>query len=99
MYVYWTVISRTELGTLLLGACLQLSAYVMLSTGGPFPVMCISFGLIGFSLSLQNAQANGFIGSLKEHTTTKMSLLHASYGETSPTQCSVCEGGTDATLV
>ncbi|TCD69079.1 hypothetical protein EIP91_008977 [Steccherinum ochraceum] len=65
---------------LVIGACLQLSAYVMLSTGGPFPVMCIAFGLIGFSLSLQNAQANGFIGSLKEHTTTKMSLLHASDG-------------------
>ncbi|THH32029.1 hypothetical protein EUX98_g2166 [Antrodiella citrinella] len=62
------------------GACIQLVAYVLLSTGGPFPVMCLGFGFVGCGLALQNAQANGFVGSAKEHASTKFGLLHASYG-------------------
>ncbi|KAH8104025.1 MFS general substrate transporter [Cristinia sonorae] len=65
---------------MVLGAALQLSAYVILSIGGPFPLMCLAFGIAGFSLALQNAQANGFVGGLKENAEIKMSLLHASYG-------------------
>jgi fucose permease len=29
---------------------------------------------------LKNASANGFVGSLKEHVSTKLSFIHASYG-------------------
>ncbi|KAI0760123.1 major facilitator superfamily domain-containing protein [Fomes fomentarius] len=65
---------------LILGALLQLAAYVMISPAGPFPVMCCAFFLIGLGLSVQNAHANGFVASLKKHARTKMGLLHGSYG-------------------
>ena len=78
------VLSAIKLHTLnllpRLGAIIQMIAYILLGTGGPFPLMCLAFGMIGFALSLQNAQANGFVGSLKNHPEIKMSFLHASYG-------------------
>ncbi|OBZ67903.1 Bypass of stop codon protein 6 [Grifola frondosa] len=65
---------------LVIGSVFQLAAYAFLSPAGPFPLMCLGFACAGFGISLQNAQANGFVGSLKEHARTKMGLLHASYG-------------------
>ena len=62
-----------------IGAALQLAAYVMLSPGGPFPIMCAAFCMSGFGISLQNAQANGFVGGLK-NAQTKFSFLHGAYG-------------------
>ncbi|KAI0792322.1 MFS general substrate transporter [Abortiporus biennis] len=62
------------------GAIAQTCAYVLLGPGGPFPLMCIAFLFAGFGISLQNAQANGFVGSLKRNGELKMSFLHASYG-------------------
>ncbi len=41
--------------------------------------MCIAFAFAGFGMALQNAQGNGFVGSLA-NTGTMLSLLHASYG-------------------
>ncbi|CAL1699272.1 unnamed protein product [Somion occarium] len=64
---------------LVIGSIFQLAAYAMLGPGGPFPIMCAAFGLAGFGISLQNAQANGFVGSLKG-AQTKFGLLHGSYG-------------------
>lgn len=51
----------------------------MLSPGGPFPVMCAAFCVAGFGIALQNAQANGFVGGLK-NAQTKFSFLHGAYG-------------------
>ncbi|KAI0918522.1 hypothetical protein AcW1_009604 [Taiwanofungus camphoratus] len=65
---------------IVLGALCQLIGYVILSPGGPFPLMCLAFLFTGFGISLQNAQANGFVGSLKEHARIKFGFLHASYG-------------------
>ncbi|KAF9816608.1 hypothetical protein IEO21_04009 [Rhodonia placenta] len=62
------------------GALLQLVGYVMMAPGGPFGVMCAAFVFTGFGIALQNAQANGFVGSLKEHARVKFGFLHASYG-------------------
>ncbi|OCH87236.1 MFS general substrate transporter [Obba rivulosa] len=62
------------------GALFQLAGYALISPAGPFPLMCVGFGLTGFGLALQNAQANGFVGSLKEGSRTKYNLLHAHYG-------------------
>ncbi len=67
----------------LTGAIVQLAAYAMLSPGGPFPLMCTAFCFAGFGISLQNAQGNGFVGSLREDATTKLGFLHASYGKVS----------------
>lgn len=62
------------------GSVCQLIAYGLLAPAGPFPLMCLAFMLIGFGLALQNAHCNGFVASSREHASTKMSLLHASYG-------------------
>lgn len=43
--------------------------------------MCIAFVMSGFGISLQNAQANGFVGSIQTNASTNFGFLHASYGE------------------
>ncbi|RDB30823.1 Bypass of stop codon protein 6 [Hypsizygus marmoreus] len=63
-----------------LGSIFQLVGYVMQAPGPPFPVMVIANAFTGFGLSLQNAQANGFVGSLEKHMTTKLGMMHAAYG-------------------
>ena len=61
-------------------ATLQLVAYIMIAPGGPYPIMCISFCMSGFGIAFQNAQANGFVGGLK-NSQIKFSILHCSYGK------------------
>ncbi|KAI0760124.1 MFS general substrate transporter [Fomes fomentarius] len=62
------------------GAMCQLLAYALLAPAGPFPLNCLAFVFIGFGIALQNAHCNGFVASSREHASTKMGLLHASYG-------------------
>ena len=45
--------------------------------------MCVAFSMAGFGIALQNAQANGFVGNLKD-SQTKFGFLHGSYGILSP---------------
>lgn len=68
----------------------------MQAPGPPFAVMVLANAFAGFGMSLQvggstvlfiqilialqNAQANGFIGSLKKHMTTKIGIFHGAYG-------------------
>ncbi|OJT07473.1 Bypass of stop codon protein 6 [Trametes pubescens] len=59
---------------------LQIAAYAIMIPGGPFELMCLSFVIIGFGLSLQNSHANGFVASGRNHVSTKICLLHATYG-------------------
>ncbi|KAF9820179.1 hypothetical protein IEO21_01612 [Rhodonia placenta] len=63
-----------------IGALFQLGGYAFISPGGPFPTICAGVGLAGFGIAMQMAQANGFVGSLKENTRVKFGILHASYG-------------------
>ncbi|KAI0093476.1 major facilitator superfamily domain-containing protein [Irpex rosettiformis] len=65
--------------TLLLGSITQLMCYVLLATGGPFPLMCVAFFFGGFGFCLQITQGNTFVGTL-ENASPKLGLLHASYG-------------------
>ncbi|KAI0676539.1 MFS general substrate transporter [Trametes maxima] len=65
---------------LLLGSVMQIFAYAMMIPGGPFPIMCLAFTIIGFGLSLQNSHANGFTASSRHNVSTKISILHATYG-------------------
>ncbi|KAK7034523.1 hypothetical protein VNI00_012370 [Paramarasmius palmivorus] len=46
----------------------------------PFPVLVASFFFAGLGLSFQNAQGNGFVGSLEKNQSMKLMVLHASYG-------------------
>ncbi|KAA1472100.1 MFS general substrate transporter [Dentipellis sp. KUC8613] len=62
------------------GSVCQLATYAILAPAGPFPLMIIAYGLAGFGMALQNACANGFVGSLNKGTATKLGFLHGSYG-------------------
>ncbi|EUC65245.1 MFS general substrate transporter, partial [Rhizoctonia solani AG-3 Rhs1AP] len=65
---------------ILLGGVLQILAYAVLAPAPPFPVICISYAINGFGISLHNAQANGFVAELPKNTSAKLGLLHAGYG-------------------
>ena len=53
----------------------------MLIPGGPFPVLCVAYCIIGFTLAIQAAQATGFVASLKRNSAAKMGFLHGTYGK------------------
>ncbi|KAJ3839168.1 major facilitator superfamily domain-containing protein [Lentinula raphanica] len=65
---------------MVLGSLFQLATYAIQSPAPPFPALVFSFFLAGLGMSLQNAQANGFVGSLKKNKHAKLMMLHASYG-------------------
>ncbi|EEB89977.1 hypothetical protein MPER_11875, partial [Moniliophthora perniciosa FA553] len=46
----------------------------------PSPVLVMSFFFAGLGISFQNAQGNGFVGSLQKNQSMKLMVLHASYG-------------------
>ena len=56
--------------------------YVVLGFGNALQVrrtyVCLKYYIPTFSF--QNAQSNGFVGSLHEHMSTKLGFMHASYG-------------------
>ncbi|KAG7095459.1 hypothetical protein E1B28_006199 [Marasmius oreades] len=64
---------------MVLGSLFQLIAYIIQSPAPPFPVMVMSYFFAGLGLSFQNAQGNGFVGSLPSPS-LKLMMLHASYG-------------------
>ncbi|KAH9886433.1 MFS general substrate transporter [Cubamyces lactineus] len=65
---------------LYVGSLCQIGAYAMLAPAGPYPLMCLAFFIIGFTLAIQAAQATGYVASLKRDSNTKMGILHGSYG-------------------
>ncbi|KAF7426170.1 hypothetical protein PC9H_008537 [Pleurotus ostreatus] len=71
---------KVPLLTTWVGAVCQLATYVIQAPRPPFPIMVLANFFAGFGLSLQNSQANGFVGVLKENVPLKLGLLHASYG-------------------
>ncbi|KAG9044146.1 hypothetical protein FS837_008722 [Tulasnella sp. UAMH 9824] len=70
------------LGAIIISVCaaLQILAYAMIPPALPFPVMCASYALIGFTMALQNAQCNVFVSSLPGNASSAMGLLHGFYG-------------------
>ncbi|CAE6433650.1 unnamed protein product [Rhizoctonia solani] len=73
-------LSAAVINIILLGGVLQILAYGVLAPAPPFPVVCISYAINGFGISLHNAQANGFVAELPKNTSAKLGLLHAGYG-------------------
>lgn len=65
---------------MVIATTVQLVAYTVQATGPPFPVMVTANFLTGVGLSLQNAQANGYVSSLTDNMETKLGMLHATYG-------------------
>ncbi|KJA21387.1 hypothetical protein HYPSUDRAFT_140610 [Hypholoma sublateritium FD-334 SS-4] len=62
------------------GAMCQLAAYAVLISSPPFALMVCAYVLIGFGISIQGAQANGFVGSLRQHMSLKLGMMHGAYG-------------------
>ncbi|KAJ7121116.1 major facilitator superfamily domain-containing protein [Mycena epipterygia] len=65
---------------IVLGSLCQIVAYALQSPAPPFPVFVLSFVINGVGMAIQDAQANGYIASLKNSPETKMGLLHGAYG-------------------
>lgn len=63
-----------------LGSALQTIAYAIDAPAFPFPVLCVGYAINGVGMAVQDAQANGYVASLKDNSETKMGLLHAAYG-------------------
>ncbi|KAG8824130.1 hypothetical protein FRC18_010586 [Serendipita sp. 400] len=63
---------------LVLSALCQITAYTILSTGPPFPLVCVAYFILGCGLALLNAHANGFLSMLKNPSV--MGVGHAIYG-------------------
>lgn len=59
---------------------MQMAAYTLQSPAPPFPVFVMAFTINGFGISIQDAQANGYVASLEEGVSTKMGILHGVYG-------------------
>ncbi|KAG5649600.1 hypothetical protein H0H81_002891 [Sphagnurus paluster] len=55
-------------------------AYTMQAPALPFPAFVVSYAINGLGIALQDAQANGFVASLKDNAEAKMGILHAVYG-------------------
>ncbi|KAF9478966.1 MFS general substrate transporter [Pholiota conissans] len=66
--------------TLLFGSALQLIAYCIQSSAPPYPVFVLGYVISGMGISLQDAQANGFVASLKYNAISKMGIVHSAYG-------------------
>ncbi|KAG6377546.1 major facilitator superfamily domain-containing protein [Boletus reticuloceps] len=59
------------------GSVLQVIGYAIESAALPFPAFVLGYAINGIGLALQDAQANGFVASLKDNAETKMGILHA----------------------
>ncbi|EJD07339.1 MFS general substrate transporter [Fomitiporia mediterranea MF3/22] len=58
----------------------QIIAYLLMIPALPFPVFCVAFLFIGWSVSLQGAQSNSYIAGLSENSSAKMGIMHAIFG-------------------
>ncbi|GAA5827386.1 hypothetical protein JCM11251_003789 [Rhodosporidiobolus azoricus] len=64
---------------IVLGACLQATAYALLIPAFPFPAFPPIYALGGIGLALQDAQANVYVAQLPG-AETKLGYLHGAYG-------------------
>lgn len=61
------------------GAFSQMVAYALMCWGGPYPLFCVAFVLVGVGLGLQDAQVNSMLTRMP-NANTLMFLMHAMYG-------------------
>ncbi|KAF9553571.1 MFS general substrate transporter [Agrocybe pediades] len=62
------------------GSICQIVAYSIQCSAPPFPVFVLASAINGVGIAIQDAQANGFVGTLSQNAETKMGVLHAAYG-------------------
>ncbi|KAJ7252372.1 MFS general substrate transporter [Mycena haematopus] len=76
-----TLTQKYGFGKLILfGSCLQVVAYVLQAAALPFPVFVLAAVINGTGLAVQDAQANGYVASMKRNSETKMGYVQAAYG-------------------
>jgi len=46
----------------------------------PFPAFVMSYTINGIGMAVQDAQANGYTASMRDHPEARMGMLHAAYG-------------------
>ncbi|KZT71856.1 MFS general substrate transporter [Daedalea quercina L-15889] len=63
-----------------IGSIAQVLGYVLEAIAPPFPAFVSGYFVNGFGIALQDAGANGYVGSWRKGSETKMSILHAVYG-------------------
>ncbi|KAG2358309.1 major facilitator superfamily domain-containing protein [Suillus spraguei] len=56
---------------------IQVIAYTIQAGAFPFPAFVLGYVINGFGMGLQDAQSNGYVGSLKDNPEVKMAILHA----------------------
>ncbi|PPQ86680.1 LOW QUALITY PROTEIN: hypothetical protein CVT25_006755 [Psilocybe cyanescens] len=62
------------------GSVCQIVAYSIQCAAPPFPVFVMAYAINGAGVALQDAQANGFVATLRDNPESKMGILHAAYG-------------------
>lgn len=72
---------------IVLGTVFQVIGYSIEATAPPFPVFILGYAINGLGMALQDAQANGFVASLRDDPETKMGILHAAYGTHLSVRC------------
>ncbi|KAJ3505313.1 hypothetical protein NLJ89_g7482 [Agrocybe chaxingu] len=65
---------------LIFGCFFQTAAFAAQSLALPFPIFVFSFFFGGIGMAVQDAQANGFVATVKYQAEMKMGFLHAAYG-------------------
>jgi fucose permease len=61
---------------------MQMIAYTLQAPALPFPVFVMSYTINGIGMSIQDAQANGYVAALgeSEGASFKMGIMHSVYG-------------------
>lgn len=73
--------ARYSFGKIIFGASLcQILGHAIQVGGPPFPAFVVGGFINGFGISIQDAQANGYIAAQHKLGATKMGILHAAYG-------------------
>ncbi|KAJ6497304.1 MFS general substrate transporter [Mycena sanguinolenta] len=76
-----TLTHKYGVGKLLFfGSCLPVVGYTLQAAALPFPVFVLAAVINGIGFAIQDAQANGYVASMKTNSETKMGFVQAAYG-------------------
>ncbi|KIM86005.1 hypothetical protein PILCRDRAFT_816545 [Piloderma croceum F 1598] len=80
-FLNFAITDRLGFGkVMVLGSLFQTVSYCLEASALPFPGFVFGYAVNGVGAALQDAQANGFVASLKDNASAKMGMLHTAYG-------------------
>jgi len=59
---------------------MSIVGYAIQAAAPPFPVFVAAMGFVGFSMTLQDIHANGYVANMRK-SSSMLGLLHCLYGE------------------